>query len=59
MYNQLIDLRNFVPCCTFPSEEMKDVPNEPSGRYGNIQDDVSYTDDESDNEQTKLLKGKR
>ncbi|XP_045160794.2 solute carrier family 35 member F6-like isoform X2 [Mercenaria mercenaria] len=57
MYNQLIDLRNFVPCCTFQSEEMKNVYNE-SSHHGNIQD-VSYSEEESDNENTKLLKGRR
>ena len=57
LYNQLIDLRNFVPCCTFQSEEMKDVHHDSSNR-GNIQD-VSYSEEESDNENTKLLKGKR
>lgn len=57
MYNQLIDLRNFVPCVRFQSEEMKDVPNDPD-RYSNIQE-VSYSDDEADNERTKLLKGRR
>lgn len=55
MYNQLIDLRNFVPCINFQSEELKEVP---TSRHSNIQD-VSYSDDESDNERTKLLKGKQ
>lgn len=59
MYNQLIDVRNFVPCCSFPSEEMKGVQNEAGRHYGNIQDDVSYSDDEIDTEQSKLLKGRR
>ncbi|KAL4237585.1 hypothetical protein ACF0H5_002299 [Mactra antiquata] len=59
MYNQLIDLRHFAFCFTFQSDEMKTVHTDPS-RHGNIQDDLSYhSDDGSDDENTKLLKGRR
>ena len=55
LYNQLIDVRNFVPCIKFDTEELKDLP---SSSHSNIQD-VSYSDEDTDNERTKLLKGKR
>ena len=56
MYNQLLQLRNFVPCIVFPTEEMKSITS--SGYHGNIQDDMSYRDDDDEeaNERTKLLK---
>ncbi|WAR19076.1 S35F6-like protein [Mya arenaria] len=58
LYNQLLDLRNFVPCCVFPSEELQNVSHDP-GRHSNIQD-VSFSEEEvSDDENTRLLKGKR
>ncbi|XP_052269899.1 solute carrier family 35 member F6-like [Dreissena polymorpha] len=52
IYNQLLDIRNFVPCWTFSSEELSAV--NPSN--SNIQD-VSCSEDEDD-EKTSLLKGR-
>ncbi|XP_053377756.1 solute carrier family 35 member F6-like [Mercenaria mercenaria] len=53
MYNQLLDLRNFLPCYSFQSEEIRDVP------YGfnqqSTKQDVTYNVEKSDNENTKLL----
>ena len=56
LYNQLLDLRNFLPCWVFPAEELRTVP---PGHHSNIQD-VSYSeDDASEDETTRLLKGRR
>ena len=57
LYNQLIHLEYCVPCVKVKSEEMKDVPNV-SGNHSSIQEVDYISDDEEDNENTRLLKGK-
>ena len=57
LYNQLIHLEYCVPCVKVKSEEMKGVPNV-SGNRSNIQEVDYISDDEEDNENTRLLKGK-
>ncbi|XP_045160819.2 solute carrier family 35 member F6-like isoform X2 [Mercenaria mercenaria] len=57
MYNQLIDLRNFVSCYNFQSQETKAVCNE-SNHHSNVQY-VTYSEDETYNERTNLLTGGR
>lgn len=56
LYNQLLHLEYFVPCWSSKTTELATQPNNPQN---SIQADVSFSDDDSDNERTSLMRGSR